>query len=165
VPLEAPSDESSFPGTWAWLFPATYLVHIAEEYWGAPGLYVWASSFLGVNFTARVFLAANALFFAVMVAAVVLVIRRVWDPWVLVALGTVVTINALAHLLGTAVSGAYSPGLVSGVLLWLPLGLTILVRARRVLSARAVRRGLVVGVVAHFLLPAVGFTLSQLLNP
>ena len=158
------SSERIFSGTWAWLFPASYLVHIAEEYWVPPSFYSWASAFFGVTFTARVFLVANALFFAIMVTAVMLVIRRVWSPWVLVALATFVTMNGLLHLVGTVASGVYSPGLVSGVLLWVPLGVATLARAR-LLAGQALRTGVVVGVLAHLLLPVVGFALSALLNP
>lgn len=162
---ESSSSEGSFPGTWAWLFPGSYAVHIAEEYWVPPGFYSWTSAFFGVDFTARVFLAANVLFFGVMVTAVVLVIRRVWGPWVLVALATFVTMNGLLHLVGTAASGLYSPGLVSGVLLWVPLGVATLARAARLLAGRALRTGVIAGVLAHLSLPVVGFALSALLDP
>lgn len=158
------SGEDQFTGTWAWLFPTTYLVHIAEEYWAPPGFVAWVSELAGIVFTARVFLVANGLFFVLMAAAVWLVLRRVWPPWVLLAPATLVAINGLLHMLGTALSGVYSPGLVSGVLLWLPLGIVTLVRGKRVLGRQPLRRGVVAGVLTHLAVPAVGVVLSGLLG-
>jgi hypothetical protein len=162
--VNASPGEASFPGTWAWLFPASYLVHIAEEYWAPPGFFSWASEFFAVTFTARVFLAANALFFTVMVTVVVLFVRRALGAWVVVALGTFVTINGTLHGLGTVASGHYCPGLVSGVVLWIPLGVATLARAARCLDRRALRTGIVAGVLVHLSLPLVGWALSALLN-
>jgi hypothetical protein len=37
----------NFIGSWVWLFPFSYLIHIAEEYWG--GFPAWIARFWGVE--------------------------------------------------------------------------------------------------------------------
>jgi hypothetical protein len=160
----ASQSQGAFVGLWTWLFPAAYLVHIAEEFWAPPTFYVWASEFAGVPFTAQLFVIANALFLLLMSLAVALLLRGVLGPWVVIALATVVALNGLLHLLGTALARSYSPGLVSGALLYWPLGGVTLVRGARQLGAAAVRRGVVAGVVVHALFPVAGFLLFRLLS-
>jgi hypothetical protein len=159
-----PAPENAFGGAWIWLFPTAYLVHLAEEFWSPPTFYVWASRFAGIDFTARVFLATNTLFAALMIVAVALIRRGTWPPWVVLALATVVALNGLLHLLGTALSRSYSPGLLSGLLLYLPLGAATLVRGTRQLGTGAVQRGVAAGIAVHALVPVVGFLLSRLLR-
>ena len=141
-------------GPWIILFPATYLLHIAEEYWG--GFALRATELTGLAVPETAFLAANSLFWVLMSSAVVLVLRRPSHAPLVVALATIVTINAMLHIGGSLLSASYSPGLATGVLLWLPLGVAVLVRGHRVLSERSFRSGVLIGVVAHVLVPLVG---------
>lgn len=143
------------------LFPVTYLVHIAEEFWG--GFPRWAAEASGFTTSVDGFLAANAFFWLAMTAAVAWVLRTASSAWVLVALAAIVSLNSVLHLLGTVLTRSYSPGLVSAMLLWLPLGLVTLARARAALPPREFRGGVVAGVVVHALVPAIGLGFVQLL--
>lgn len=107
-------------GPWMVLFPATYLAHIAEEYWG--GFASRTAELTSLEVPEAAFLAANALLWVVMSGAVVLALRRPSHARLVVALGTIVTINAALHLAGAVLSTSYSPGLLTGVLFWFPLG-------------------------------------------
>lgn len=155
--------DDAFAGSWIWLFPAAYSVHVAEELWAPPTFYGWASRLAGVDFTAPAFLAANALFMTMMIVAVARVVRGIWAPWLVLVLATIVVLNALLHLTGTVLSRSYSPGLVSGLLLYLPLGGVTLARGARRLGEAALRRGVVVGVGIHALVPVVALLLARLL--
>ena len=141
-------------GSWILLFPATYLAHIAEEYWG--GLPARTAELTGLGVPEAAFLGANALFWVLMLTASVLILRRPSRAPLVVALATIVTINATLHVGGALLTASYSPGLVSGVLLWLPLGVFALARGHRALSQRSFRSGVLVGLVAHLLVPVVG---------
>jgi hypothetical protein len=143
-----------FVGPWLLLFPATFLVHIAEEYWG--GIPARASELAGIEVSEAAFLGANTLFWVLMTAAVVLVLRR--PSWVLlvVSLATIIVINVVLHIGGALLTVSYSPGLVSGVVLWLPLGIVALARGRGAISGPSFRSGVLIGVVAHILVPLVG---------
>ena len=146
-----------FVGSWAWLFPLSYLAHIAEEYWG--GFPSWIARFWGVESSDANFLAWNGGALVMMCVGVALVLWTKSYRWLLVSFGTVVLINAVAHALASVVTWSYSPGLVSGLLLYVPLGLFTLRRAKESVNARTLRAGVIVGVVMHavVVLLALGF--------
>ena len=141
-------------GPWIFLFPATYLAHIAEEYWG--GLPARTAEITGFAVPEAAFLAANAVFWVLMATAAGLVLRRPSRAPLVVALATIVTINATLHAGGSLLTASYSPGVVSGVLLWFPLGIMALVRGHRVLPERSFRSSVFIGLVAHVLVPLIG---------
>lgn len=87
-----------------------------------------------------------------------------WPPRVVLLLATVVALNGLLHLLGTLLTRSYSPGLVSGLGLYLPLGSLSLIRGARQLGAAALRWGLAAGIGVHALVPVVGLLVSRLLR-
>jgi len=154
MPDDSQASAEPLVGSWILLFPATFLVHIAEEYWG--GLPARATELTGRTIPEAAFLAANALFWVLMAAAVVFALRRPSRAPLIVALATAVTINAALHVGGALFTASYSPGLFSGVLLWLPLGVAALARSRRALPERSFRFGVLVGVLMHLLVPLVG---------
>lgn len=45
----------------AWLLPATYLIHLLEEYFGGEGFPVWLSRFMNANLSAADFLLINGI--------------------------------------------------------------------------------------------------------
>ena len=158
MPAEAsPTRTDSFTGSWAWLFPASYLVHIVEEYWG--GFPAWIARFWGVESSSGNFLSWNGGALVMMVMGVVLVLKTKSYRWLLVSFGTVVLINGLVHAVTSVVTLSYSPGLVSGLLLFIPLGAITLVRAWRSVNPRTLRAGVIVGVLMHgaVVLLAFGF--------
>jgi hypothetical protein len=77
--------------------------------------------------------------------------------WLLVGFGAVVLVNAVAHLAATAATRSYSPGAVSGALLWLPLGAWTLAAGRRSLSGRDFGVGLAAGVLMHAAVTLLAF--------
>jgi hypothetical protein len=135
-------------GEWVWLFPATYLAHIAEEYWGGEGFPRWISRVAGATLTTPEFLTLNAVAWVLMAGAMVGVVRGLWR-WPLVAFGLVVLLNALLHAGGSVVTRSYSPGLVTGLLFWLPLGAFTLWRAWADVPRRTFWTGVAVGLAMH----------------
>jgi hypothetical protein len=116
---------------WLWLFPATYAVHIAEEGLAGQRFYRWIQRIplaraLGVQISGSSFLVVNVIYLAAMLAAVVVASSPDWG-WLIPALGALIAVNGLGHLAGSLATGSYSPGLISGLILWLPLGAFALV--------------------------------------
>ncbi len=142
---------------WGWLFPATYALHILEEFGGGEGFAAWMARVAGVELEARQFLVWNALALLLMALGVVLAARFRHLRWILLAYGVAFLLNALSHLAATLYTATYSPGLISGLLLWLPLGAHALLRYRPTLSRRSARAGLVVGVLIHCAVVALAF--------
>lgn len=149
-----------FIGSWAWLFPVSYLAHIAEEYWG--GFPAWIARFWGVESSDANFLSWNGGAWVMMCVGVALVLWTKSYRWLLVSFGTVVLINGVVHALASVVTWSYSPGLVSGLLLYVPLGLFTLRRAKGTVNARTLRAGVVVGVLMHAVVVLLAFGFAAL---
>jgi Protein of unknown function with HXXEE motif len=151
-------EQARWPHAWGWLFPATYALHILEEWRGGEGFPAWFARITGVELAAGEFLLWNVAALLLMSASIVLTIRFKTFGWLLLAYGTAFLLNALSHLCASLYTISYSPGLVSSLLLWLPLGALALLRFRPTLSRRARRAGLLIG----FLIHAVVLTLTFL---
>jgi len=136
-------------GMWIWLFPLTYLLHLAEEYWGGEGFPVWFSRLTGAHFTVDDFLILNAIGWCLTVAAMGLVSVASSCRFLLVALGGVILLNACLHVTLSMVTLSYSPGAVSGLLCWAPLGIYALRREWRELSHVAFGAGVAVALGLH----------------
>ena len=154
------TSNKSFIGSWAWLFPASYLIHIAEEYWG--GFPMWIARFWGVESSSSNFLSWNGGALVMMVVGVVLVLRTKSYRWLLVSFGTVVLINGLVHAGASVVTRSYSPGLISGLLLFVPLGAVTLLRAKKSVNRRTLRAGIIVGVLMHGVVVLLAFGFAKI---
>lgn len=137
----------------AWLFPATYAIHILEEYVG--GFYTWVGRF-GVEMTATYFLIGNGILWLLMTAWIAGTPPRN-RARLLGVLATIVLVNGVGHTLASLALRTYSPGTVSGILLWVPLGGLTLLFTHRILPVRQFRLGLIVGLLLHTLLPLAAY--------
>lgn len=147
-------------GSWAWIFPATYIVHIAEECFAADGFPAWASNLARLQFTTTRFLAINAVALTAMTLASALVFARPALRWLVATLGAIVALNGALHIVTSLITQSYSPGTVTGLVLWIPLGWLALRSARQWLSTKSFVAAVAVGVIAHGLVTAVAVLVS-----
>jgi hypothetical protein len=137
-------------GDWIWLFPLAYGAHLAEELWIGGGLPAWLSDLTGAPLTVDRFIDINATFFVLMV--VMVVVARWGRGGVIVILGSLVGLNGLLHLGLSLATMTYSPGTVTGILAWLPLGFTALRWGRAHLRPLEMAGAVAAGVLAHVLI-------------
>jgi hypothetical protein len=109
-----------------WIFPLTYLIHIAEEYWGGEGYSAYIFRIRGVHLSPTRFLAAQSIGFFLVTLGVILSKHFRFPQTMLLILGTIVFINGLTHSYTSLTTRTYGPGLYSSILIWLPLGLITL---------------------------------------
>jgi Protein of unknown function with HXXEE motif len=128
-----------------WLFPPTYALHLIEEYLVAGGWPLWAESTLGVHFNNSEFIAWNVFALGLMCVGVWLVSRNAKFRFIEIALAVAVLGNGLAHVLVSLVTGTYSPGLVTGVVVWTPLSVVCLRDANEAVTRKARLAGLYLG--------------------
>jgi hypothetical protein len=133
--------------TLPWLFPLTYLLHLTEELWGGEGFTIWLNTFVGAELAESQFVVLNGLGWLLMVIGCWLINKYRSLRWLLVTLATVVLINALLHLLASVATMSYSPGVVTGILLWVPLGIYSIWQSRREIKNRIFKRAVFVGIV------------------
>ena len=115
--MKAPS-----PNQMAWLLPATILIHQLEEYFGQFPL--WYSNLLNAQLSNQDFILINGVgLFVFTVFSLSYLFNK--NNLILVALGTLVFANGMIHLLLSIFTFSYSPGTISGVVLFIPLGIII----------------------------------------
>ena len=113
---------------WTWVFPITFLIHITEEYFGGEGYSGYLLRLRGITLSPQRFLVGQAIAFALMVAGVILAKQLKFLNYMIVIMGALVLVNALTHCVQSVTQGQYVPGLVSAIILWLPVGMITLLR-------------------------------------
>jgi len=113
---------------WAWLFPLSYVIHIAEEYWGGEGYPAYIFKLRGVHMSTTRFLVAQSVGFFLVTIGVLIARRLKFLPMMLVILGSVCATNALTHTVTALSILEYGPGLFSSIFVWGPLGVATIIR-------------------------------------
>jgi uncharacterized membrane protein HdeD (DUF308 family) len=131
---------------WSWVFPITYLIHIAEEYWGGEGYPAYILRLRGVHMTTARFLWAQGVGVVLVTIGVILARRFNFPQMMLVMLGAIVLVNGITHTVTALSIMSYGPGLWSSIFVWLPLGVYTLVRFRRGISSKQYWVGIAIGV-------------------
>jgi hypothetical protein len=165
VPLEhigmivaAPSPESSRAAPpWTLLLPVAYVAHLCEEWWGGPGFSAWASTTLGANVSQERFLLINAVALPAFIAGSIAAVRSSRYSWAAAALATIFLLNGALHLLATLAFATYSPGTITGAVLYLPLGAFVLVVMARLLTLSALILSVVMGIGVHVAVAVAAF--------
>ncbi len=121
---------------WATLFPVTYLLHIAEEYYCGAGFPQYMLKYYQVELTEARFLTLQLIGLIAMIVGLWLSTNLRFPRTMLVILGSVVLTNGAVHLMRSAANARYEPGLITGVLLWMPLGLTTIYLNRAEMSSK-----------------------------
>jgi hypothetical protein len=119
---------------WSWLFPLSYLIHIAEEYWGGEGYPAYILRLRGVHMSTGRFLAAQSVGLILVTIAVLVARRLKFLPMMLVILGAIVAGNALTHTVTALSILRYGPGLFSSIFVWGPLGIVTMIRFKSALD-------------------------------
>jgi hypothetical protein len=131
---------------WLWLFPFTYLIHVAEEYWGGEGYPAYILRLRGVHMSTTRFLVAQGVGVVLVTIGVVLAQRFKFPQMMLIILGTIVLVNGITHTATALSIMRYGPGLWSSIFIWMPLGLFTLIRFRNLNSRRRYWIAIAIGV-------------------
>jgi hypothetical protein len=131
---------------WSWMFPITYLIHIAEEYWGGEGYPAYILRLRGVHMSTTRFLVAQGIGFVLVTIGVILARRFNFPQMMLVILGTIVLVNGITHSVTALSIMSYGPGLWSSIFVWMPLGIFTLMRFRKGVTTKKYWIAIAVGV-------------------
>src|SRR4029078_8609056 len=121
---------------WLWVFPVTYLIHVAEEYWGGEGYPAYILRLRGVHMTTTRFLVAQGLGVVLVTIGVVLAQRFKFPRMMLIILGAIVLVNGITHTATALSIMSYGPGLWSSIFLWMPLGIYTLCLLKKGVSVK-----------------------------
>ncbi len=140
-------------GSWLWLFPATYLIHILEEYYGGEGYTAHLLRTRGIYMSPTRFLVSQMIGTALVLFGVVIARRRNFANAFVIIMGAIVLVNALIHMVNSLRTLEYEPGLLSSIVIWLPLGVLTLIKYRRkVASHRVYWSGIAIGVFVNLII-------------
>jgi hypothetical protein len=142
------------------LLPVAFLLHIAEEHWAAEGLVKWTARLTSTPISTTRFIAINAIGWPVFAFLALIAVLQSRFVWLAATLSTLLLFNAFLHALGTAVTAAYSPGLVTGLLLYPPVCIAALRYTRKLASPGEFAAAICGGFILHgfVLLAAFGQT-------
>ena len=143
-----------------WLFVPAYVVHVGEEWFG--GFPAWIGLVVGRPLPASAFFIINGVALVLLVTGIRAAIGAERYGWIAAALATIVLVNTVAHLAGAALTGSYSPGLISAVVLYVPLGLLVMMRALDQAPRPQLTRGIVAGLLIHGIASVLAFTFASL---
>lgn len=143
--------ETNSPSTravnfWLWLFPLTYLIHVAEEYWVGEGYPAYILRLRGVHMSTTDFLWAQGIGVLLVTIGVILSLYFKFPQMMLIILGAIVLVNGITHTLTALSIMEYGPGLWSSIFIWMPLGLLTLIRFRKANSTRRFWIAVAIGV-------------------
>ena len=106
-----------------WLFVLVYPLHILEEVRGVGAAH-------GINLSLKQFFVLSVAGCLLMVGGILLSIRFRFPQLLEIVLGTVVVLNALSHIINCVIIRGYDAGVITGTLIFIPLGVTSLIRLR-----------------------------------
>lgn len=107
----------------AWFIPVAYLFHLADEYFA--GFPNWFSGIFKVNLSLDDFIFINSIGFTTTIMIAFLYTFDKVNSFIVVSLGTLFFINGVIHIVSSLFTLSYSPGTISGILIYLPLGYLI----------------------------------------
>lgn len=138
---------------WQWLFPFIYLIHISEEFWGGEGYIHRLLRTKGVVMTPGYFLALTGVACILIIAAVWLATTIKRLQWTLVVVAAALAANGVSHTITGVRTGEYHPGLITGLLLWLPFGIAAIWWLRSFMSKRTYWTSIIIGGGIQFVIP------------
>ena len=146
-------------GVIAWSLPLLYLVHALEEFYVGERFPVWFSRVLHADLSDADFILINtigvsAFFFVVLIYSIY---RK--NTIMVIGLGSVLFINGFVHLFSSIISGSYSPGTISGLFLYIPMGFLLFFRTMPPLTPQQRITGLAMGGLIHVVVAAVALNI------
>ena len=145
-------------GALLWLLVIAFAIHVAEEWFA--GFPEWVARVVSRPMPVEAFFIVNGMAMLLMIAGVRAAIRSERSGWIAVTIATIAIVNTAAHLAGAILTRGYAPGLISAVILYVPLGTLTMIRARD--QARGqVMRGVAAGVLLHAAVFVIAFAVTR----
>ena len=112
----------------AWFLPAAYLLHLLDEYFIGAGFAGWFSMLFKASLSESNFIVINVVGFTIVLFIAILYTIGKANNFVLVTVGTLFFINGIIHPFVSFLTGTFSPGTITGVIIYLPFGLIVFIK-------------------------------------
>ena len=137
------------------LLPIAYMLHLTEEWFG--GLPAWTLEALGREISPGRFLLINGIALPILVIGTMAAFYYPRWAWFTASFATLIGLNGVLHTLGTLGLGFYSPGTITGLLLYIPLSVIVLRSSATRLSGADFAAAVLFGVLLHGLVSFLAF--------
>jgi Protein of unknown function with HXXEE motif len=104
---------------WLWLFAPAYFLHAIEELRAVGTLH-------GINLSLTGYIALSSVALLLMVIGIALAQRFRFPQLLSVCLATAFFVNGLSHIIHSVFIAGYDPGVVSGTVILIPVGIVSL---------------------------------------
>jgi hypothetical protein len=142
---------------WLSLFPLTYLAHVAEEYWAGGGYSNYLLKTYSVELSQQRFVVLQALGFFLMLLGIILSVTMRFPLTMIAILSSIIIGNAMIHTIRSIGVRGYTPGLITAVVLWLPLGVFSLKEVWPLTSIGRILMASLVGVIVNWVVELISF--------
>jgi hypothetical protein len=142
-----------------WPFVPAYAIHVAEEWFA--GFTTWVAQISGRPMPDAAFLIINAVAMLLLVIAIRAAARNESNGWIAVTIATIFLINTVSHAAGSLLTRSYSPGLISAVVLYVPLGSLTLIRAIDQSPRGTMSKGVAAATTIHGLVFVAAFLTTR----
>jgi Protein of unknown function with HXXEE motif len=137
------------------LLPVAYLAHVAEEWFG--GFLAWTPVTLGYEISAGRFAVINGVAIVVFIGGTFAALRYPATASFGASLAALLGLNGAMHTLAAIGFARYSPGVVTGLLVYIPLCFIVLRAYSHRVTTWDLGRAVLVGIVLHALVGFLAF--------
>ena len=132
------------------------VLHVTEEYGYPGGFLKWAKKFIpriADRITIRMAVIVNGLFIILCAGGVVFGGRH---PMFALSIAGLILVNGIIHVLSSIVTKSYSPGLITSLVLYIPLSIYLFMYFN--ISLTSILNLILYGVLYHLFVPLVLFS-------
>ncbi len=142
-----------------WLFPFAYLIHLLDEFFFGGGFAMWYSNLLNANLSEYDFLIINSTAFVLVITVSILYSLGKIKNFIPAVLGTLFFMNGLVHLMLSVATWIYSPGTISGIIIYIPLGVIVYKNIFPLLTQDQRTSSIITAIILHILISIIAFTI------
>jgi hypothetical protein len=141
----------------AWFIPTAYLFHLTDEYlMEFPN---WFSGIFKVDLSLNDFIIINSIGFAATVAAAILYTLNKLNHFVIAVIGSLFFVNGVVHIAATIFTTSYSPGTISAIFLYLPLGYLVYRKIFPILSEQQRSLSITAGIIIQIFVAIIALNI------
>jgi hypothetical protein len=143
----------------AWFLPAAYLLHLLDEYFIGAGFAGWFSMLFKASLSESNFIVINAAGLTIVLLIAILYTLGKANNFVLATVGSLFFINGIIHPLVSFLTATFSPGTITGVIIYLPFGLIVFIKIFPLLQEQQRMFSVVLAIALQILVSVVALNI------
>jgi len=129
------------------ILPILFILNVLEEYF--MGFVQWHRDLLNSDLSNTEFLIINGVAFLIIDSNTMLHFIKRGSNFVTAVIGTLLAINGLLNVLLSIITTSYAPGTITGIILYLPLGILMFYNIFPLLSDTKRKNAIIFAILLH----------------